>query len=877
MEILNKNKEERNIFQFLVNDFFFHPSNSFNKTRLNNNDTFQLVLFLITIIKNTLKHIYNITLFNLRRLNYSLNFLEFIFFIFLFLITFIYSEIIDEDDNSDIPDSIIYSAYFHNQKIIHITYESIANNKSFDNAFTESMDTIDIISDYKYEYKQNEKIGKNIYQSYGNNTIFKLYLEDLEKMVNSSIISERQAKLLWHILLNNKVEYCKNYYSNYLLIKKQEVYLFNFFPLKTGLFTCISFLILYIFILKTYTSRIRDSFIFNILGFLITFLVMNCLYENKYYSASGLLFIQLSYFLKCLIETFFLKAKISREDFEIFTSNLSANHFNQFISKFVILMCLTLTSGFLIFGIYRVWINYIIFYLSLFTLVIFISNCLCLLEPPSFLFPLKNLLIVILGLINFIISKFHKNIYHYKFNIFKEIKFNHYLRTLESLIPDSLYLVSDFFTLFCFHYLNDFLKTQMNKYLILPSHPNKKFTYDDCFWILGFIIGIGIGIIGMLKGEYMCYMISMYFVKIVMDIFSKVFNIKLVRIVNDSILLIYIFMNHIINNKGDNYLVDLFSSKEENRFIPKYICKILSLIQILCYMLMNFDYVYSQISDKNLDLENLDVSTKEVYTIATIKKNYHATFHLQLIKPEKQFSFKTFFFINLEFYLNYMGICLIFYIMKYSERSYMCLTILVFILILFFARKFFIIHELKKDYEYLFSYIYALIISMRLLVLTKNNFILKALCDINILCLILFYSLVDRRKNIITLLIYFQLYAGCLILNSNFLFFDLLSIICLLITFQFKTNNNSDYGFMDDESGDNGYSCVFIIPAFVFLSFQLYGLKNVFFWMNKINDCMKKILFGFDILNIFITLKESKNGIFLEIQIIKKIITFFLK
>ena len=50
-------------------------------------------------------------------------------------------------------------------------------------------------------------------------------------------------------------------------------------------------------------------------------------------------------------------------------------------------------------------------------------------------------------------------------------------------------------------------------------------------------------------------------------------------------------------------------------------------------MLMNFDYVYSQISDKNLDLENLDVSTKEVYTIATIKKNYHATFHLQLIKP----------------------------------------------------------------------------------------------------------------------------------------------------------------------------------------------------------------------------------------------------
>ena len=820
MKNSNIKKQNNNLFHFLLNDFFFYPITSTNKPLIiNNNDTFQLILNIITMIKSTLTYINKIIYYNFIRLNFSIKTkIQIIIFSLFFLITFIYSQVLNEDDNSDIPDSLIFSAYFPNQKIVHITYENIIeNNKIFNNEFPNPIENMDILND------------KNIDFSYHN--------------------------------------------------LHQEMYLFNFFPLKTGVFTGFSFLILYIFTLKTYTSKIKDSFIFNIFGLGITYLILNFLYQNKYYSASGLLFIQLSYFLKCLIETFFIRAKISRDDFEIFSSNLSANNFHQFISKFAILLSLTLSSGILIFGIYRVWINYIIFYLSIFTLVIFLSNCLTLFDLPSFLSPLKNLLIVILGFINFIISKFNRNNNNYKHQIYKEIKFNHKIRTLKSLIPDSLYLVSDFFTIFCFHYLNDFLKVQMNKYLKKQNHPNKKFTYDDYIWILGFIIGIGIGIIGMYKGEYMCYIISMYFIKIVMDIFSKVFNIKLVRIFNDCILLIFVFMNHIINCKGDNYLIDLFSSKEENRFIPKYICKILSLIQILCYMLMNFDYVYSQISDKNSDFDDFDELTQEFYFETKKKYNNRTKIQLQLIRPGWQFNIKTFFFINLEFYLNYVSICLIFYIMKFNEKSYVCLTIFSFILILFFARKFFIIREFKKDYEYLFSYILALIISMRLLVLTNNNSILlNYLCNLNILCLILFYSLINRRNNLVTFFILFHLYAGCLILDSNFLFIDFLFIVCLPFTFQLMKINNSEYNFIDEEINDNnGYTCVFIIPAIIVFSFELYGFKNVIYWMNAINQFFKRIFFGFDILKIFITLDNKKNKFYSEFSIIKNIIAIFLK
>jgi hypothetical protein len=364
-----------------------------------------------------------------------------------------------------------------------------------------------------------------------------------------------------------------------------------------------------------------------------------------------------------------------------------------------------------------------------------------------------------------------------------------------------------------------------------------------------------------------------------MDIFSKVFNIKLVRIFNDCILLIFVFMNHIINCKGDNYLIDLFSSKEENRFIPKYICKILSLIQILCYMLMNFDYVYSQISDKNSDFDDFDELTQEFYFETKKKYNNRTKIQLQLIRPGWQFNIKTFFFINFEFYLNYVGTCLIFYIMKFTENSNICLTIFSFILILFFARKFFIIREFKKDYEYLFSYILALIISMRLLVLTNyNSILLNFLCHLNILCLILFYSLINRRNNLVTFFILFHLYAGCLILDSNFLFIDFLFIVCLPFTFQLMKINNSEYNFIDEEINDNnGYTCVFIIPAIIVFSFELYGFKNVIYWMNAINQFFKRIFFGFDILKIFITLDNKKNKFYSEFSIIKNIIAIFLK
>ena len=166
-------------------------------------------------------------------------------------------------------------------------------------------------------------------------------------------------------------------------------------------------------------------------------------------------------------------------------------------------------SGILSIKTFNYCLNYIVFYLSLFTLIVFISNSLEL-KSPNVLKPLKNCLIVMLGMFNFLLSKFHKSISHFNILSSQNILLN---------FTNSLYFVSDIFTIFCFHYLNGFLQFQINNNKLLKGNVlccRKKFScYDDSVWLIGFMLSFVIGIIGIIKKEFMCYVISMYVIKII--------------------------------------------------------------------------------------------------------------------------------------------------------------------------------------------------------------------------------------------------------------------------------------------------------------------------------------------------------------------------
>ena len=427
---------------------------------------------------------------------------------------------------------------------------------------------------------------------------------------------------------------------------------------------------------------------------------MHFFYQQRFYLASSLLFIQLVYFVKCLLDSMAIGLGYSREDFEIFSSNLSAKNLSQFVLKFFILFVLTIVTGILSIGIFNYFFNYMIFYLTLFTLFVFISNCFEHMAPPI-LSPLKNLLFFSLGLMNFIISKFHKNISHLNFMVD--------ISNIIPIIPDSLYFISDLFTIFCFHYLNGFFQSQI-KTLIEKQNNNTPKVFnpvDDSLWLLGFLIGIFICIVGIFKQEYMCFAISMYLIKIVMEYFSKIFTVKFVRCIFDMMVMLFVIANCSITNKRDDYLTSLFIGPQSTSNILYYIFKLIGLFQIFFFIMLNFDYVYSGFNEKNNELEEITKEAAEallrkveIVTRIDKKKNKKfKTLQIQVIRPEKQFSLKVISYVNCDFVWNYINICVVFYIMLYYEKNYLCLIIYILILFIFFVRNFFIILEFKHDNE----------------------------------------------------------------------------------------------------------------------------------------------------------------------------------
>ena len=164
-------------------------------------------------------------------------------------------------------------------------------------------------------------------------------------------------------------------------------------------------------------SKIRSSLLLNFLSLFFLYNLISNLYENKYYVASNFIFILLMYTNKNLIDSVFLKLKFKRKDFEIFTSNLMAINSKQFFLKSLILLNSTVLSSILSILYFKFWLNYILSYLFLLSLISFLGNSLEEISP-HYLKPIKNIIIFFVGTTNLILSKlilksvfFNKKIY----------------------------------------------------------------------------------------------------------------------------------------------------------------------------------------------------------------------------------------------------------------------------------------------------------------------------------------------------------------------------------------------------------------------------------------------------------------------------------
>ena len=110
--------------------------------------------------------------------------------------------------------------------------------------------------------------------------------------------------------------------------------------------------------------------------------------------------------------------------------------------------------------------------------MVFLSNCI---EPimPYYLKPIKNIIIFTTGILNFLLSKFAL-----KFLILKSTNFikqtnSYYFKSFRyeydyNFKNDSLYFISDLFSLFCFDYIRGYLEFQIEVNLLINNFIENK-------------------------------------------------------------------------------------------------------------------------------------------------------------------------------------------------------------------------------------------------------------------------------------------------------------------------------------------------------------------------------------------------------------------
>ena len=244
------------------------------------------------------------------------------------------------------------------------------------------------------------------------------------------------------------------------------------------------------------------------------------------------------------------------------------------------------------------------------------------------------------------------------------------------------------------------------------------------------------------------------------------------------------------------------------------------------------------------------------------KKKKFKTIEIHVVKEEKiKFSLSNLVYMHLDLYLNYVLICLIYYILVKLEKNYLVITIYCLILSVLILRIFFIINEFKNDYEYLLAFSISFFLALRLITISNGQSIIYCISCVYLFILILSYCSIDRRKFLVTFMLLTHLFSACLYLNSNYLFI----IIILLISMPFAIG-----------SEDKKFNCSFcsiFVPISTILFFQLYGFKNIYSYMSDLKDTIN-LAFMFD---IFGFVQNIIHGIYInEFQVMENFTNFFI-
>ena len=811
-----------------LNDIFYIFKKTINATDSFFNLLFSTILFCIKALFTKKKYIFP------RMCFYS------IFVIVLFSFS----------QSQYVPIDLIINAYFNKSQIIHISYDNIikSNKNNFDNAYKKSK-----AYDKKIKY-----IDPN-----GNCNEYNYYD------------------------INNN-----NYNDGYILIQNNDFYLFNFIPLITSLITFISFFFLYITIKITYYSKISNSFMINIIGLYLNYKIVSYLYSSSFYIASGFIFILFLYFYKCSIDSLYCIFKFNRNDFEIYSIRLCADNIRQFWLKFTILFFGTLLSGFLSMNYFKLFFNYIAFYLCLFTLIIFLCNCL----EKNYLVEYKyskSILIFILGNVNFAVNKLLRKKY-YEENDIEPNKINDNIPNV-----NSFYFISDLFSLFCFDYIDDYIEYKYQYYLSKKKKIKKIFNLNDFVFILLFVVFLIISIYGIIFKEYISYFIALILAKKFNKYFPSIFNYSIGRIFNHFMVLIFIFEQYEISTTGDEYIINTMINLILGRDNAILLFKFIGLLFFLIN-LVNSNYLYYYSDDCHQNLYRYFKTFNEFRNISDILENntfendndndndetnsddedflnlnideitnlYRKKYKIKIIANNTSYIKIKRNLLAIDFSLCYLDMILTTVFAVYYEYNVFLKILYIIIICFLLSRKFFLLNEIKGNVFYFIYYVISFIFSSRLIFFTCiDSFYFTIIMHLNMFSLLTYYCFSNRRNLFVTIFIILHLFIAYYQKLFTFLLFNLVFVILTLIFMNFR--DKEKYRIEKYDGQNSKLSLIFLLSLMTFFLIQLYGINNLLYLIQSGYDYLMNLM---DKISLMLSSKNNGDIRLIEYYIITDII-----
>jgi hypothetical protein len=400
---------------------------------------------------------------------------------------------------------------------------------------------------------------------------------------------------------------------------------------------------------------------------------------------------------------------------------------------------------------------------------------------------------------------------------------------------DSLYFISDLFTLFCFDYIRGFLEFQIESILLLDHFietsekeeklilKNKELLEKLIIWPILFIICVIFSVLELYLKEKICILMSIYLAKILISYYSNVYDIQYCKFIFYAFSLLFLVFNIEFSCCEENiYIINLLYlyTRIDKSIITTLLKTFISIL--IYYFIITVNFIITMISEEKSKIDN-----------NTLMKRIQIEIEDKLIcneKTEKKDSeFISFLYycisINLDLICNYFLICLLIAIYQYYEESIIIKILNALTISILCISKTIYLKDISNTLSYYFSNYIWLLISLRLISLCYTEFsIIFCICHINLQVFIYYFYITKKNNALLNILFLLTVIIRCWQIYSLFLVINTIFIIfAIAINFIYNNINylNEEENKNDKEQKDNnenyGILNIYISLSFLFL------------------------------------------------------------